>query len=643
MPNHHELLTDILAEFKEFLSDYVRQGIYAEHDDTACYVVAYLDAYHSFMENNPDYPLDDVFYMLIEVMSNPINIDVIAEGLLLKFIQISDLRCNHGTASENFQEVIDAIKALPKRLFNYISVSSDSTTAQYINANSDVQIELVHTEPNPASTKGILDSFLGKLTERSHLTDSQYFRSFFISAINSSELSLTLKAIGEIATQGVQPSESVILRKLPISTQIVTTEMDATLIKELEEFIEHFIKINNQADPHHRANLTLFFLKYESKIMLLIQYMGEDAFRFMRSYLTGTTLPLQRMLEQLPNLEHDFIILLGNYYNQLKLTNKVKHEEMIFFKDCLILIDIISHTENNNKPIITNKLTENPRPAQLHQELIKFISSIINPESTKKTDETALDDLIKKLEPTRISQLIAASEIMENDEYRDIYLKLLKFDLFGNNIDVDNFLHNTEQEDTLGADLAKHNKQIQTLLENHNIPSKKALDYQEKFDFIVRLTDAKDTSEKNAIFTLWTYIIKLKQIIIEEKLSHKNITALLNNIEKIENSIKKNHKDKKTNSSSIVPTLQLKSNKDLIKKITSNLETIHGTNVTTSQRFAEFSRHIRDQALHLASLEPNSTQKTVNANYPIRFVQWKKDDNMTFFFGRRCWMLPCHN
>ncbi|QRN03007.1 hypothetical protein GH742_03525 [Legionella sp. MW5194] len=440
-------------------------------------------------------------------------------------------------------------------------------------------------------------------------------------------------------------SSSPLLRQLPLFMQNMFYEQPDSIKKELISLIELYTQVNNNAPEHQQRNITLFFFKYHEVIQQLITIMGVEGIRYLRSHLAGTVLNLERTIDSMPLLPEELQKRLAGYFSEHTLSQKESPEQIKAFKTCLIvlgaLISMLVHKTDNKEELALADFHISFAKGKPQEFLLALAKMLLQKILFEKGILLTPEDIIKifkRIDPAQFVQLAAASQHMQNDPYREIYLHLLQLDLLGG--DVDGFLHSVEQENELGSGLAKHNRAIREKLKQKGISPEKALNYQKQFDFIATAGDEKNLGHGNQFLVLWNYLVQLKQEAqkvldsqqIEETKQVFQVKAIITSINTLEKSIDVNAPNQNM---AIIAALQKSIAQPLIEKINNNIQAlVNGKNKTAISRgFYEFAEHVQQQWALIDKEEKKKEQAEKTGIHYFSVEQWPKERLMTFFLG----------
>ncbi|HHT0594559.1 TPA: hypothetical protein ACTXXA_003103 [Legionella anisa] len=473
-------------------------------------------------------------------------------------------------------------------------------------------------------------------------------REFLQILLKGEGISSWFQDLGKDATGGLQLSDSPILGELPIFMQQSILNKSKLIQEKFANFVTLFLQVNQNAPEHQQRNITLFFSKHLDKIEQIINTMGVEGIYYLQNHLAGTVLNLERTLESVPILSAEIQHQLAKYFEQCHVTNKEHPEQIKAFKTCMIvistLINLKAHGEYEDDPSIIAQFYMDIMKGKTPQESLLALSQLLLEKimlgggGVQLTQEE-ITRVFERIEPARFAQLAAASQHMADDPYREVYLELLRRDLVGG--DINEFLHNIEQENEVGKFLAIHNGNIRAKLVAKNISPQTALNYQGRYDFIVTSSDESQLNEGNQYVVLWSYLKKLeveaKSALdskdISKEANENRIKAILLSIENLKQII---NKTGVSNNLTVIESLKKPAAQELIKKIGHNLEALSKNKAETSSSFNEFADHFKEQVTFIEGaakrkVEAKSPQ-IVAMNY-FSVEQWSKEKLMTFFLG----------
>lgn len=454
------------------------------------------------------------------------------------------------------------------------------------------------------------------------------------------------REMGRNVAADILLSSSPLLRQLPLFMQNMFYEQTDSIKKELISLIELYAQVNKNAPEHQQRNITLFFFKYHEVIQQVMTIMGVEGIRYLRNHLAGTVLNLERAIDSMPLLPEELQKRLAGYFSENNLSQKESPEEIKAFKTCLIvlgaLINMLAHKTDNKEGLALAdfymSFAKGKNPQGFLLALAKMLlQKILFEKGILLTPEDIIK-IFKRIDPSQFVQLAAATQHMQDDPYREIYLHLLQLDMLGG--DVDGFLHNVEQENELGSGLAKHNRAIREKLKQKGISPEKALNYQKHFDFIATAGDEKNLGHGNQFLVLWNYLVQLRQEAqtvldsqqIEDTKKVFQVKAIINSINTLEKSI---DVEAPNQNMAIIAALQKSIAHPLIEKINNNIQALlDGKNKTAiSREFYEFAEHVQQQWALIDKEEKKKEQAEKTGIYYFSVEQWPKERLMTFFLG----------
>lgn len=411
------------------------------------------------------------------------------------------------------------------------------------------------------------------------------------------------------------------LSQLPpvLQTKLVHLfEQNTALQKEFESFIELFIQVNARADEHQQRNIKIFFSRHQEAIAQIMLIMGIEGIRYLRSHLAGTALNLERTLSLVPVLPEVVQNSLIEYCQNRAISFRENPKEIHAITTSMIILNMLIGMRDggidNYLILLKDKSPEEYMlllAKALLDKVFQGIDVTLNPEE--------INAIFTRITPEKLVSLIAASQSMADNEYRDVYLNLLKLDLTGG--DINDFLHNTEQEDSTGKGLAYHNKKISARLVDAKIDSETALNYRKTLNFVVA-PNGNETSNQEALFqVLGHYIQQLKAAIdkIDAPERSPELSKLVGFIEKLKNE------------QGEFVSLNTTSSRNLLGEINKSLNCLAKSNASLPDGFNEFSEHVRTQ--YNLIKESKRTQGKEKKEYSFSVEQWKKDKIDTFFLG----------
>jgi hypothetical protein len=443
----------------------------------------------------------------------------------------------------------------------------------------------------------------------------------------------------EIKTKNF-PKENI-LNSLPIFMQTIIMGYDEKIEKKFLELVKVFNKINEKAPQHYQKDFFKIFSLYSLSMAQYIKVMGIEGLNYLHKQMAHTVLPLERVLLTFPLLPEILITELSKFFKALTLITQKREDIIELFRTIIVTINILlpanSNTISNhiNELIDILKNTEKNKTGltELLNLLSKKVIQEISGELHTRLSTGQINNICSRISHEKIIKLIAASQRMEKDKYRAVFLELLIIDLTED--DVDKFLHDLDQENPLGKAIALHNQRIREILESYEFKMQPLINYSEKHEIVIFPEGFESLDKSNAIFALWKYIIKLEETLIENS---KNITKLstintIKNIGKLIERLKNNMRAHNNNAIEIAHNLLSHSNnKDIIKNVLNKIEILLLNNTELTSKFKEFSQYIKDQSNILENfMKENNFKK--NKIEHFRIIQWPKQQFETFFLG----------
>lgn len=466
---------------------------------------------------------------------------------------------------------------------------------------------------------------------------------------------INLKDIIQNVSRQLSSNTSLFVSNQSFLSQYILNAVEDNCRDNLKELLEKIKKINNNA-KEHKVNDELFLYKHHLKIIQIVNIMGNEGIKYFSALLGNSVLTLQRELERLPLffIEKE----LSEFFNALKPEKNI-HDFIKDFNDCLRLMNLLCNWDNfsfnfeKNLQLILEifqKIIEvkflsyenKASPKEIQKSLtdyigditlkgntdksnpikviIKFLSQAILRKLTGNNQEEPIDHekvimLFQKITTDELTKLCLATQCISNNEYKSIYTKLLLADLFEGNID--DILHNIEQDDESCQKLALHNASIRKILLEKNFNPENLLIYPKELNItFTPKNDSNEFDEKLKAYTvLYSYLETLKNKINNRQDNKETLISIENRITrllKIENNVKK------------------------MNKATSIVRAISKYKLKTSgelQDLNEFMEHAIEQANIIGNIKSKTVPKKNNSEKTFIVKQWDKRDKDTFFLG----------
>lgn len=413
------------------------------------------------------------------------------------------------------------------------------------------------------------------------------------------------------------------------------TEINSNFIT----FYQTFIKVNNQSDQRNQRNPLIFFTIHLNKILQLITIAGIPAIHYLKKQLAHTVLTLERTLENIPMLPHDAQNLFIQYLQRTD-NQRNNNKPTLYIRElclCLQAVDCLNKVDQEKlrecltteQPLIDQSIETTPLGALLNR-LVNLLILRLFPD-INCLNQQEINKLLQWIEVKNFIFLVAASQRMQSEELQGIFMSLLKCDLF--QLSVDNYLHNTQQSDDLGQQLAWHNAAIRTKLKNKHISSSESLNYQQSFDFVIFPDSSINITQDDMYLVLWSYIENLKNptdnflkiCTIQKQCAQlkkilTQITTLKNKINQL-----KDH-DKK------LIQLKKQETQQSICIIIRNLEQFNNIE-TVPVDFKEFSQHVQMHWKEINNLSNAKGNKAELQPAYFKVMLWPKNNPFTFALG----------
>lgn len=460
------------------------------------------------------------------------------------------------------------------------------------------------TQANFCHSQNPYDSLTASLHE-SIIVHSEYFAS-------------CLKVAGRNAHDSIRLLDTESLKPLPLIFQTELSllfEKNSALKPEFESFITLFCDINHRAEKHQQRNSKLFFFKYHDSITQFINIMGIEGIRYLRKQLAFTVLSLERLLEAIPILTEKQQDGLATYFKQ----HTPSPDVIDHFKTCIITLGLLNQASNRTDESAEDYvlLAENKTIADYNLSLARCLLDKMFLGIQVQLSAEEISTIFEQFDTQKLIALIAASQHMAADEYREVYLNLLRLDL--THRDIHDFLHNTEQESSIGKTLALHNQRIRTELNALGIVTETALNYQKTLDFSVSPENNNTvSSQESAVTTLKSYMARLEKTLpIPIPSPELDMGKLLKNIQQHLIGSKR------------FPDLESAGAKKLLGQLNADLKALDRYKDNLPRELNEFSEHTRQ---HCDLIKKNKPQSK-NSTYEFHVEQWHKEKADTFFLG----------
>lgn len=377
-----------------------------------------------------------------------------------------------------------------------------------------------------------------------------------------------------------------------------------------------------------------FLITHHVTLLILKELMGpETTLSYLKSMIVSSVLPLERFLTNFPRIPNDIFPIIKAYYQQYAI-GKISIDKLNQLHNIIGLMATYMTLRRDmyvREKLAPTMLEALLKPAGSSQFipceeaatiLTKEILSVVLGSASKEGDVSSVD-LTKMYSLQQICDLVKATSVMKENEYRDIYLDMLRHDFGIKPGPATDILHSDEPQP---GTIAAHNARIHEGLREEGIDVEKALNFTESHEFVYfpdAKSDAPEVQLDGALRVLWSYIEKFKPLVGD---GQENIRKTLNNLYRFV--------VPKTGSDADLNKLKQKTALELFQKLTRQLLAIK---VHPDPRFNEFSGHIQQQCHLIAPLVMGGTISKSQRfqNKPKRFVvkMWDKSDKNTFFLG----------
>jgi len=442
------------------------------------------------------------------------------------------------------------------------------------------------------------------------------------------------------------------------------TRYSEPVIEALRKLIDRFYKINDKVaiEFHHRECLDFLNL-YKGQIFLLINLGSEKILKEMMDLMGNTAIPLERKLQSVPiGFHHALIQTLSTYFASYPTSLAIILDSIIILN---ALIQVNAHEKSNLSLVdFYMEYAKNVSPKDFLKKIqLLMLSQFFQEEKIMLTPED-VNKIFERFSLDQCSKLIVASQKMEKNEYRKIFIELLQLDLLGGNVDT--FLHDIKQENPIGRDLANHNYLIQEKLRLKKISPDKALRYEKKHDFLLYSGKNKDLILASHYLALWEHLTKLKEVLdqgldlqtlkVDIRSEKENIKEL--KLQGLDDKIQKKPKllrnidDFFKTIPEINKNIPISENKNIIALLSKDIFKLKSIQrickfylkdkldiqkqdaVFLSKAFYEAAENFNKELEQIITLTSSSKKKTVNAEVDFFSIeQWGKDKMTTFFLG----------
>ncbi len=458
------------------------------------------------------------------------------------------------------------------------------------------------------------------------------------------------------------------LTKFPLSWQLEPPEIltDHENIILFEQFIDFLQAVNAEADTFHQRNIDLLLDRHGDSIVHLIDILGKErTLNYLKSKVFKNLVKLetllihlssigyikelcQRIFASFPSSVKDDPSQLETFvkYAILRASSEVQTAKLVTNLGTGEIGKQLSKAiKINDEAFIALKATPD---IFLKNLIITLLNQILQDKELEEYDNEKLLQFIEKHSIHRLFQILeAANHMVSHDNYRAIFLALVKCDLTGK--DTDKFLHNTTQENELGLAIAAHNDRIQQKLRSYGVDPQSALNYSESYQFLVEPSGAISLLDR-LYGVLRGHLKKLESAannlleseIINEK-DRNRLNSIIRNIEQLEKNIQAKLRNGNNKSAAVYDVLTQEGNIQLLSKITSSCSALIPyldkivSNNESAQIFREFAQHLindQNEIKEKKSILSNSTAVKGNRQSLAFTVQsWNKSDATTFFLG----------
>lgn len=373
--------------------------------------------------------------------------------------------------------------------------------------------------------------------------------------------------------------------------------------------------------------------------------MGESAFKWLGNNLAFTVLPLERLLNNLPDALPDVMIdTLKKYFNHNQ-KNFTSLEDFKLWQNIISNIGIQTEIAKlTNKTfngddltiLFDQNLSLNDLSDNLNKILIEALFESMNlPEEQLK--KINYNNILQKIPGSQFTLLVISKmEMTTNHPFAPMLDELLN--LYLTDQDVNRFLHEPNQTSKVGCEIARHNLVIREKLQKAGIDPKMALEYPKKHNFY--LTSTQSTQQEiinRQLENLVNYLPPLLEILqnkreVIESLEDEKAKMQFASITKQAIQVKN------------IPVNKLleQQNWGLLEKIYANITVLlQNPNINSEgeyKQFHEFGLHFKDLFDELKKMKnetqaPQKLLKSVKKQEEFMIEQWDKRRIQTLFLG----------
>ena len=419
--------------------------------------------------------------------------------------------------------------------------------------------------------------------------------------------------------------------------------------EHITQFLTRFKTVNHQVqDDFHKRDFGLFFTRHYHSVILVIHLAGEIGIKWMTELLKFTVLPLERFLTDLPVMIapkiQDFLkcyftkhqqeikgekgleswknILIGMHATHLyKLSNI-----FYFYWDWDSFFQPYENVTDSTEAFVQ----------QLNRHLLTTILRGMKLPD-KKIAEVDCDRLFSMISPNHFAQLAIARINIANTQYGKVLSELINYYITEQSID--DFLHDQNQLNPIGKQIATHNATIRKQLCDNGINVKKALYYPQTYEFTLIPTGFNEQSQMTRYMEiLFHYLVQVYETIqqTEKQKQDPDLAKALHAIIKIINSRKATFDGFKNRKYSYIELYQ-ETNWGWLTLIynglTSSLKNTSIQDISELTSFREFATHYTEQydLVSKQSLQPEKKARLKVSHF--RIEQWDKTKISTLFLG----------
>ena len=318
---------------------------------------------------------------------------------------------------------------------------------------------------------------------------------------------------GEMHSIGPMEVDRAVNTHLPLFLTLRFATMPPQMQAVFKKCIAVWDELNQKQSEGQRLSFVVFLFEHQFALLELINLMGEQGILYLQKQAANTLLPVERTLRLMEvgkPLSPRLFQALQIAFTQQTAGQKKPNEVAEGFFNCLIILKLLTNVDCKAEEIFLQQLTIAPDipPNTLFVVLAtQLVQSLMAEEGAAPNEQEVLT-VMARFSAKELMQLFSATKKMSDDDYQAVYLQLLKYDCYGSEAEVEQFLHDTGQDNVLGAAIARHNEGIRSQLAAHHVDAAMALSYPRTCDLLVDKTGAviEQLKHNSPRLTLWSYL-----------------------------------------------------------------------------------------------------------------------------------------